>query len=108
MSVFKQAPPRRAPGRFLQWKLRLFTVGAVLLMIGMAREIDLLVAAALAVLIVAFVLRFFEHDKTEQPADDEEEYDTDEELAPDEAFRSSEAARREAGDVRETPRRAED
>ena len=50
-------------GRFLEWKIRLFFTGAVLLFIGMARELDLLVLLAIIVLAVAFVLRFFEREK---------------------------------------------
>jgi membrane protein implicated in regulation of membrane protease activity len=50
----------KSTGRFLEWKIRLFFVGAVILMVGIAREIDLLVILAVAVLAVAFVLRFFE------------------------------------------------
>jgi membrane protein implicated in regulation of membrane protease activity len=47
-------------GRYLEWKVRLFFVAAVLLLVGIAREIDLLVLLAIAVLAVAFALRFFE------------------------------------------------
>ena len=72
---------RRAPGRFLGWKLRLFAVGAVLLLIGMAREIDLLVLAAVALLAVAFVLRFFEREPAEETPADEDEHGDDEEYA---------------------------
>ena len=50
-------------GRFLEWKVRLFVVGTVLLFIGMARELDLLVLLSIIVLAVAFVLRFFEREK---------------------------------------------
>ena len=56
-------------GRFLEWKIRLFFVAAVLLMVGIAREKDLLVLLAIIVLAVAFVLRFFER---EAPAEEEE------------------------------------
>ena len=60
-------------GRFLEWKIRLFFLGAVLLFVGMARAIDLLVLLAIAVLAVAFVLRFFE--KGPAPADDDDAED---------------------------------
>jgi Na+-transporting methylmalonyl-CoA/oxaloacetate decarboxylase gamma subunit len=59
---------RRGPGRFLDWKIRLIAVGAVLLLVGMAREMDLLVLLSLVFLCGAFVLRFFEKD--DAPADD--------------------------------------
>jgi membrane protein implicated in regulation of membrane protease activity len=51
---------RGGTGRFLQWKIRLFFVAAVILLVGMAREMDLLVLLAITLLAVAFVLRFFE------------------------------------------------
>jgi len=54
-------------GRFLEWKVRLFFVGAVLLFIGMAREIDLLVLLAIIVLAIAFILRFFERENPPIP-----------------------------------------
>lgn len=47
-------------GRFLEWKVRLFFIAAVILLVGMARNIDLLVAIAIVLLGIAFVLRFFE------------------------------------------------
>ena len=56
----------RGPGRFLHWKMRLLAVGAVLLLVGMARELDLLVIVAATILAVAFVLRFFEKDDEEE------------------------------------------
>lgn len=67
----------RGPGRFLQWKIRLIAVGAVLLLVGMAREMDLLVLVSLVFLCGAFVLRFFEKeppmdaDGAESEADDD-------------------------------------
>lgn len=73
------ASRRRGPGRFLDWKVRLFFVGAVLLLVGMAREVDLLVLIGIAVLAVAFVLRFFERETTEEtPADEDEEEESGE------------------------------
>jgi membrane protein implicated in regulation of membrane protease activity len=59
-------------GRFLEWKIRLFAVAAVLLLVGMAREIDLLVLLAIALLAVAFALRFFEREPP-PPADEEDD-----------------------------------
>jgi membrane protein implicated in regulation of membrane protease activity len=58
-------------GRFLEWKIRLFFVAAVLLLVGMTRERDLLVLLAIAVLAVAFSLRFFEREPP--PANDEDD-----------------------------------
>ena len=67
-------------GRFLEWKVRLFFVAAVLLLVGIARELDLLVLLAIVVLAGAFVLRFFE--RPPPPADDEDEEDEVESGAP--------------------------
>jgi type III secretory pathway component EscV len=72
---------RRAPGRFLDWKLRLFFIAAVLLLIGMARGFNLLVLIAIALLAVAIVLRFLERRTEETPA-----YDEEEEIAEDEEY----------------------
>lgn len=68
----------RGPGRFLQLKVWLFSAGAILLLVGMARNLDLLVAAAIAVLAVAFFLRFFERDDDHEVTDEEDYADEDE------------------------------
>ena len=76
---------QRGPGRFLQWKVRLLAVGAVLLVIGMAREMDLLVLLSLVFLGGAFVLRFFEKDappEGDPDEDDEDEGQAEEDLSP--------------------------
>jgi len=65
----------RGPGRFLQWKLRLMAVGAVLLLVGMARNLDLLVILSIVVLAAAFLLRFFEREAPQTAADEEDEDD---------------------------------
>jgi hypothetical protein len=67
-------------GRFLEWKIRLFCVAAVLLLVGIAREIDVLVLLAIGVLAVAFALRFFEREPP--AAEEEEDEDGYEEEAP--------------------------
>jgi hypothetical protein len=67
-------------GRFLEWKIRLFFVAAVLFLVGIAREIDLLVLAAIVVLAGAFVLRFFE--RPPLPVEDEDEEDDGEPQTP--------------------------
>ena len=64
---------RGGTGRFLEWKIRLFFVAAVLLLVGIAREIDLLVLLAIALLAVAFVLRFFERPAPPDEADDDDD-----------------------------------
>ncbi len=80
MSFFTQTRAK-GPGRFLEWKVRLFAVAAVMLLIGMAREIDALVIAAVALLAVAFALRFFERDEEETVDVDDEEFDADDDYA---------------------------
>jgi hypothetical protein len=72
---------RRGPGRFLDWKLRLFMIAGVLLLIGMTRQVDVLVGIAIALLAVAFVLRFFEGEKAEETPAEDDDGDEDEELA---------------------------
>jgi membrane protein implicated in regulation of membrane protease activity len=62
----------RGPGRFLQWKLRLLAIGAVLLLVGMARNLDLLVILSIVVLAAAFLLRFFEKEDPQTAADEED------------------------------------
>jgi|GEM_PF-1062916 len=109
MSFFTQTRAS-GPGRFLQWKVRLFAVAAVLLLIGMAREIDLLVAAAIALLAVAFVLRFFEKEpESEEEAEDDGEHEEDEELAPGDGTAYVMERRADPGNDRlEEPRRRVD
>jgi hypothetical protein len=67
--------PSSGNGRFLEWKIRLFLVAAVLLLVGMARDIRLLVLLSGLVLAAAFVLRFFER---EPPVDEADDTDLDE------------------------------
>ena len=70
-------------GRYLEWKIRLFFVAAVLLLVGIARELNLLVLLAILVLAGAFVLRFFE--RPPPPADDEDDQNDEEEDGEDDA-----------------------
>lgn len=103
------ASRRRGTGRLLDWKVRLFFVGAVLLLVGMVREIDLLVLTAIAVLAVAFALRFFEGEKADETPADEEEDGEDEgyagELPPPAELRDTGPVTRP---MREEPRRPGD
>jgi len=69
-------------GRYLEWKIRLFFVAAVLLLVGIARELDLLVLLAILVLAGAFVLRFFERPPPVEE-DDEDEAEAESEPARD-------------------------
>jgi membrane protein implicated in regulation of membrane protease activity len=108
MSFFTQTRAS-GPGRFLQWKVRLFAVAAVVLLVGMAREIDWLVGVAIALLAVAFVLRFFEKEpESEDEPEDDEDYDDEEHAVADEP--AAEARRGVSGgtdatSVPEEPRR---
>lgn len=64
-------------GRFLEWKIRLFCVAAVLMLVGIAREIDLLVLLAIIVLAAAFLLRFFERENRTEADDLDDSPDED-------------------------------
>jgi len=81
MAFFTQSR-HKGPGRFLRIKVWLFSIAAILMLVGMAREIDLLIAAAIALLAVAFGLRFFEKEDEEELAGDDE-WDDDEDADPD-------------------------
>ncbi len=48
----------RRAGRYLEWKVRLFTLGAVLAVVGMAMNQSWMTWAAIGVLIVGMMLRF--------------------------------------------------
>jgi len=61
------------PGRYLEWKVRLFFVAAVLLLVGIAREIDLLVLLSIVVLAAAFLLRFLERRDPPRGGEDADE-----------------------------------
>jgi hypothetical protein len=52
--------PRQGPDPLLDWKVRLFFAGAVLLLVGMALDRRVMVGAGVAVLVAAFALRFFD------------------------------------------------
>jgi hypothetical protein len=48
----------RRAGRFLEWKVRLFTLGAVLAVVGMATNQGWMTWLAIAVLVAGMMLRF--------------------------------------------------
>ena len=48
----------RRAGRYLEWKVRLFTLGAVLAVVGMATDQTWMTWAAIVVLVAGMVLRF--------------------------------------------------
>lgn len=55
--IFRPDRSRRGVDRFLDVKMLIFVIGAALGVIGIAREIDWLVYAAIAVLAVGVILR---------------------------------------------------
>lgn len=60
----------RRAGRYLEWKVRIFTVGAVLAVVGMYREEEWMTGAAIVVLLTGFVLRFLPGmEPQEEPAE---------------------------------------
>ena len=58
--MFLDRRRREGPDPFLDWKVRLFFAGALLLLVGMALGRDLVVGAGVAVLVAAFALRLFD------------------------------------------------
>ena len=48
----------RRAGRYLEWKVRLFTLGAVLAVVGMAMSQDWMTWVAIVVLVLGMALRF--------------------------------------------------
>ena len=49
---------RRGPGSHLEWRIRIFGVGAILGIAGMIAEMRWMIWIALGVLMVGFLLRF--------------------------------------------------
>lgn len=58
--------------RFLEWKVRLFTIGAVLALAGMYLELDWMVGSAIAFLFAGFALRFVPRPDEDDGSDGEE------------------------------------
>lgn len=48
----------RRAGRYLEWKVRLFTLGAVLAVVGMALNQTWMTGGAIGVLVAGMMLRF--------------------------------------------------
>jgi hypothetical protein len=73
---------RRGGARHLDWKIRLFGVGALLALVGMGLEIPLLVGLAISVLLLGFILRFLpggegDGGETRGPESSNEDLDSD-------------------------------
>lgn len=67
--MFRLDRDRRA-GPWLEWKVRLFTVGAVLAMAGIYLDESWLVYAAIAVLVAGVGLRFLAPSTTSEAEDE--------------------------------------
>lgn len=57
--VFRADRGHKGADPYLTWKVRLFAIGATLGLAGIVLDITALVWAAIAVLVVGFLLRFF-------------------------------------------------
>jgi hypothetical protein len=62
----------RRAGRYLEWKVRLFTLGAVLAVVGMAMNQSWMTWSAIGVLVVGMMLRFLPGGRVVEPQDDAE------------------------------------
>jgi hypothetical protein len=62
----------RRAGRYLEWKVRLFTLGAVLAVVGMATDQTWMTWAATAVLVTGMLLRFLPGGREREDVDTEE------------------------------------
>ena len=62
----------RRAGRYLEWKVRLFTLGAVLAVVGMATEQVWMTWAAIGVLVTGMLLRFLPGGREVEVEDEQE------------------------------------
>jgi len=85
--------PSKRAGRFLEWKVRIFAVGAVLALVGMYRDERWMTGLAIVVLVGGLVIRVvLERDSGPVDPDDAD---------PDEA--DPDQASSDAGEAREEP-----
>ena len=71
---------RRSPSpQHLEWRIRLFGVGAILGIAGMAAELSWMIWIALAVLMVGFCLRFLPSGESPETAGESEDGDDSDE-----------------------------
>jgi hypothetical protein len=76
--MFLDRGRRDEPGRFVGLKVGLFFAGAAVLLAGMVMERDVLVAVAIGILGVGFLLRFLERrDPVRWVADEDDPDDAD-------------------------------
>jgi hypothetical protein len=57
---------RSGPDPFLQWKVRLFFLGAVVALVGLARDSSLLVGLAVLILLIGVAVRLLPRGKEEE------------------------------------------
>ncbi|MDZ7780110.1 MAG: hypothetical protein U5R14_09315 [Gemmatimonadota bacterium] len=67
----------RRAGRHLEWKVRLFTLGAVLAVVGMALDRGWMIGAAIVVLGLGLTLRFLPGGREIMPDDDSDDQEDD-------------------------------
>ncbi len=65
--MFFASRKRRGHDFHLDWKVRLFFLGAFLAIIGIGMESDILILAAIAILLVGALLRFLPGGRGEEP-----------------------------------------
>jgi hypothetical protein len=78
--MFLDRQRRAEPGRFLHLKVGLFFVGAAVLLAGMVTERDVVVAVAIAILAVGFLLRFLERRDPPRFVEDDDDPEDEEPL----------------------------
>lgn len=61
----------RKAGRYLEWKVRLFSVAAVLALVGIYLESGWMTGAAMGILLVGLMLRFLPDGADGTPTDDD-------------------------------------
>lgn len=76
------ADRRRRAGRYLEWKVGLFTLAAALTIAGMYLEARWMTGLAIAVLASAMLLRFLPGGREVEEWDDEDEEDDEDVAAP--------------------------
>lgn len=77
MGLFRPSRTARA-GRWFEWKIRIFLVGATLAMVGIFLDDRRVIGAALGVLAVGVVLRALPDGEAPASPDDDEDADEEE------------------------------
>ena len=66
---------RRGEDPYLDWKVRLFLVGAVVALVGMARDATWMVLGGMLILLAGASLRFFPGGRARGPSPEDDEDD---------------------------------